>query len=133
MQQQEPKTLSYASDPCKPNVRLIVAIVFATLAALITGKQSAEVLYRLWLFAHDNKSEPGTNHVGDGSFESYHMMGAIACLISIVTAFLFDKWPLRIAAIVVAIFAVTSALAFSWMHKTGMLVTYSEWARMHGP
>ena len=112
--------------------RRIGAVVLTAVATLTVAAIWAEIGYRLLLFFGDYKSQIGMNHVDDAWFGARYIGAALAAYTAICAAFVVRG---RLAKVLMALLAAAAAFAcitIHAMHRAGVLVTYGEWAHLHG-
>jgi hypothetical protein len=105
-----------------------LAASFVFLAATVAAIQWWQIAYRLHLFYVDYKGELNVNHIGD-----FALIYVINALVLLTAAFSFrvfrNEKTWRNAALIVGSVNLAGWLAFFLMHKTGVLVEYTEFIR----
>ncbi len=107
-----------------------IAAVGAGVAVLVTW---LEIAYRFMLFYGTYGAKKGLNHVADDYFSSFCTIAAASLAASLAVTFLFPRRWIRIMTFGVAVAALMSGLTLFLMHRTGILVTYGEYAQIYGP
>jgi hypothetical protein len=102
-------------------------------AAVVGAGLSAQIVHRLSLYVHEYNGQTGLNHVADGFFLLVYSVGLPAALSALGSACLVRgrawRWPAgSLAAVNLAL-----CIAFVAMHRTGVLVEYSEFVHRYGP
>jgi len=93
--------------------------------------QIYQVFYRSHLFIGEYQSQPHVNHIGDGDFALLYIANLVV--------FVFAFWAYRSAAtnrhrlrgLLLLLILANAACCFAFfvMHRTGVLVEYSEFIR----
>jgi len=106
-----------------------IAATGAGVAVLVTW---LEIAYRFTLFYGTYGAKKGLNHVADDYFSSFYTIVAASLVASLVATFVVRRRGSRIATLGVAVAGLTSGLTLFLMHRTGILVTYGEYAQLYG-
>ena len=89
-----------------------------------------QIAYRLWLFYFDYGCERGVNHIGDEDFQAIYVVDVLLLFVALFAFRIFRQdiaW--RYGAAVIGILNALGWLTLFIMHKTGVLVRYSEFIR----
>jgi hypothetical protein len=107
---------------------------FATLLLAGAGMgcviQWWQIAYRLWLFYSDYGCECGVNHIGDGDFLMIYVVDVLLLSAALFAFRIFRQdraW--QFGAAIIGILNALGWLTLFVMHKSGVLVEYSEFIR----
>jgi|ERR1017187_8920628 hypothetical protein len=104
-----------------------VALLFIFVGAVLATVQWWQIAYRLHLFYVDYKGEPYANHIGDDDFTLIYIVNALLLLTAAFSIRVFRaEKPWRNAALIVGSANLAGWLALILMHRTGVLVGYTE-------
>ena len=117
------------------SARLRCALALIIICALAAIYQWWQIYHRYDLFRNHYNSKPGISHVADGWFRSNYRINGALLLAALVAHFLVwpKGWAPRLAVLSVLMLNLTACVMIYCMHRSGVLVTYGEWAANVGP
>ena len=105
--------------------------IFVPIIVLAVILQWYQIIYRCYLFVSDSGYALGMNHIGDGEFACVYVANVFVFLCGLISYRLIrgeSRWLILFVRI--AILANAAAfIAWFIMHRTGVLVEYSEFIR----
>jgi hypothetical protein len=131
-------TKAFDTAPIRYTRGVLVRLHWAllTTGTLATAFIWMELQYRCELFCDDYHAHPFLNHVNDGYFEFMSRAAYGAAAITVIAslgAVRRRRWTLATCGLLVAALALAHPPMLDHLHRSGIVVTYDEFAQVYGP
>jgi hypothetical protein len=113
--------------------REVIGLAILAAGVAVALRLWAEIGYRLMLFFGENHAILGMNHIDNGGFPPLYRLGASGAILASAGGFLVWRRKTSYVALGFVLLNLAASFSFYFMHRWLILVTYSEWLRMHGP